>query len=342
MASRQPNPPEYGQGPANFANQADAGPFSAFDNTINYQNMMRYQMVTQYQQQQTTPYNLPPSMQRKILTDPRYSYGVPEGQNSDYYNRQSELNRTAYSGAITTGALGMGAWSAAGAAMAAAKFGGMTAFGGSMLLSAPITAMISNRVNETMERQKYMHSIALDLRANREKLGMSGLSYDEASALGGSLAGMMMEKTGTFGQKQAGFFNAEQMSRIHKIGVSGGLINAAGPRSGTIGQYEKNFKELVKTTEDIVKVLNTTIEGGMSIIKEMNQIGFTTLPQIRSQIKGAKAIGGATGLGFQNTMQLGAAGAQAVQGTPWNASVGASMYQMGAVAASTMLFFGPR
>lgn len=336
MAPQQPNSPQYGQGPVNFANQADAGPFASFDNTINYQNMLRYQMVTQYQQQQATPYNLPPSMQRRVLTDPRYSYGVPEGQDPAYYNRQAELNRTAYAGALTTGALGMPAWGAAGVAMAAMKFGGITAFGGSMLLSAPITAIIASRVNQTMERQKYMHSIALDLQQNREKLGMSGLSYNEASALGGSMADMMMEKTGAFGQKQAGFFNAEQMSRIHKIGVAGGMMSAAGPRSGTIGQYQRNFKELVSATEEIVKTLQTTIEGGMSIIKEMNQIGFTTLPQIRSQIKAAKAIGGATGLGFQNTMQLGAAGAQAVQGTPWNASVGASMYQMGAVAASTI------
>lgn len=329
-----PTPPEYGAGPVNFANPNDAGPFAAFDNSINYQNMMRYQMVTQYNQQAVTPYNLNPLMQRQVLTDPRYSYGVPEGQQTAYYNRQAELNRTAYTGALTTGALGMAGFGVGGAMMGAVNAAGITAFAGATLLSAPIVIMVAKRVEENMQRQKYMHSIALDLQLNRDKLGMRGLTYDDASSLGSGMADDMVAKKG-FG-KQAGFFSGDQLMRINKIGIAGGMLNAAGPQAGSIAQYQKNFKELVKTTEEVVKTLRTTIEGGMSVIKEMNQIGFTNLPQIRAQVKSAQGIGSATGMGFQNVMQVGAAGAQAVQGTPWKASVGASMYQMGGLHAYAM------
>lgn len=332
-----PPPPNYGTGPVNFSNPADAGPFAAFGNQINYQNMMRYQMVAQYQQQQPTQYNLPASVQQRVLTDPRYSYGVPGGQNRDYYNRQAELNRMAYSGALTTGTLGMASWSAAAAPLAAM---GLTGFGvaiPAMALTAPIGMTIGSRVNQNLERHKFMHSIALDLQMNRERLGMRGLTYNEASMAGGNLADFMIQSS------KGGYFDKNQLMRIQKLGISEGILSArGGPGGGSIQQFEKNAKDLFKSVEDIMKMMNTTIEGGMSIIKEMNQIGFTKLPQIKSQIRMAQAAGGVTGMGFQNTMMLGQAGAQAVQGTPWNAAVGASMYQMGAVAAYTIAGASPR
>ncbi len=328
-----PTPPEYGQGPANFADAGGGGPFSAFDNSINYQNMLRYQMVTQYQQQNITPYSLPMQMQRRIMTGPRYSYGVPGGQDRSYYNRQAELNRSAYSGAIASAAVGWGGWSAAGGGAALAGFGTLAAgIAIPLLATAPLYPMISKRMNEVLDRQKYMQSIALDLEVNREKLGMRGLSYNEASRYGSVLSSDVMSR----GTGKGAFFNTDQLMRIQKIGIASGILTAKGPREGTLRQYRENVKELTDATEDIVKTLQTTIEGAMSFIKEANQIGFKNIPQIRSQMRMAKAIGATTGMGFQNAMQIGAAGAQAVQGTPWAAHVGASMFQMGAVQANAI------
>jgi len=319
-----PTPPPYGQGPANFAGQP-MGPFAPFNNQIDYQAMMRYQMVAQYQQQQPTQYNLPQQMQRQVLTDPRYSYGVQGGLDPSYYNRQASLNRTAYAGAITTGALSSAAWSAVAAPLAAAGFAGSSVFLPAMALTAPITNMIAGRVDQNLTRQKYMHSIAMDLQQNRDRLGMSGLTYNQATAGGAMAAGMMLDDKGKF-------FSKEQMMRIHKIGLSEGMLN----QSGSVSRYTRNLKDLIDSTEEIVKALQTTIEGGMSIIKEVNQIGFKTLPQVRSAIRMAKAGGTATGIGMQNMLQIGAAGAQAVQGTPWTAATGASMFQMGAVNAAAI------
>ncbi|HUU40508.1 MAG TPA: hypothetical protein VMW42_06195, partial [Desulfatiglandales bacterium] len=350
-----PNPPDYGSGPVNFTGAGkDAGPFAAFDNTINYQNMIRYQMVTQYNQSNPTQYNMPPSMQAKILQDSRYSYGVPGGQDASYYNRQADLNRTSYAAAIASGTVNMTAWGIAAAGAAGLGFGAAGALpyaGGAatavigggigaaaMGLLAPIAAtipigmMVGKKLEDITTRQKYMHTIALDLQMNRDKMGMGGLSYDQATGAGRNVTDFMMDK---------GYFDPSQKMKIHQIGISSGMLSAAGAKAGSTQQYEKNFKELVKATEDIVKVMQTTIEGGMSLIKEVNQIGFKTLPQVKSQIRGAKAFGAATGLGFQNMMQIGEAGALSVQGTPWKASVGASMHQMGAMAAHAVAAASP-
>ena len=65
------------------------------------------------------------------------------------------------------------------------------------------------------------------------------------------------------------------------------------------------------------------------------------MKQIRNQITQAKAFGGMTGLGTQNMMQIGAAGAQAVQGTPMSAAGGAGMYQYATGAVSNMMQGSP-
>lgn len=194
----------------------------------------------------------------------------------------------------------------------------------------PIGMSISNRMNQNLDRQKFMHSIALDLEQNRGRLGMSGLTYDQATSGGRAVSDMMMNDKGKF-------FNREQMHRIAKIGTAEGMLD----NSGSINNYKRNVKDLIEATEDVVKTLQTTIEGGMSIIKEVNQIGFKTLPQVKAAIRTAKAAGTSTGIGMQNMMQVGAAGARAVQGTPWKASVGASMFQMGAVGASAVAAASP-
>jgi len=325
-----PTPPPYGTGPANFANPSgNEGPFSPFDNTINYQNMARYQMVTQYNQYQPIPsFSYPLAQQRKMLLDSRYSYGDTYGiyDTAAYYNRNAALQRTAYSAAIGSSAANWMAWGAASAGTAAAGIGGITGFFAPLILTSPLSSIITKRAQETLDRQKYMQSIALDLQINRERLGMRGITYNEASSAGMVISNWMMSEKGRF-------FNPEQMLRIQKIGIASGLLTAGGRNAGTIQQYVQNVKDLISATEDIVKTLQTTADGALSLMKELNNTGFTSLNQIKQQVKMAKAIGGMTGIGTQNAFQLGAAGAQAVQGTPWNAAVGASMFQMGGVAA---------
>ncbi|HUV84888.1 MAG TPA: hypothetical protein VMV86_04215, partial [Methanosarcinales archaeon] len=230
-------------------------------------------------------------------------------------------------GAINT-ALGKGAlgWLGGGAASLAVPFA----------MAGAVSYVVNRGVNESIERQRFMQSISSDVEQYRGSLGFNGLSYQESSQLGHNL-GRGMETKGDF-------FSKGQQAKIHKIGLSNNLISARGKGldSGSIQQYERNFSELKETTEEVVKLLQTTIEGGMSVIKELQGKGFTSVKQIRQQVLQAKAFGGMTGLGAQNMMQIGAAGAQATQGTPWSARAGAETYQMGAVTASGIAASGPQ
>ncbi len=338
-----PTPPPGGFGPANYQYQgAPEDPMSqGFNSQLSYQDMMRFQMISQYQNR--TPDQITPQMgmnqQRMIATDPRFQYGLSEGQDTRMYARQAEMSRMAYSGAFANLLPNIAMWS--GAEMLS-KAGlatlGMRGIGagilGSFALPMAMTAFpayhINKGVQDTMQRQRMMHSVASDVEAYGAQLGMGGISYNQASVLGADLTNTMTQP----GQ----FFNPEQMMRIHKIGVANNMISGRGG-SGTnssIQQYSKNFKELVSTTEEIVKMLNTTIEGGMSVINELRGAGFGNIRQIKAQVQQAKAFGTVTGLGSQNMMLIGAAGAQAAQGTPWAPATAANMYQTAAASASVL------
>ena len=330
-----PNPPDYGVGPTNITNPGEISPFAAFDNTIRYQDMARYQMISQYQQNVIRPATMTLAQQRQVATQARFQYGVPGGQENTarFYQRQQEGRRGAFGGAVTSGIFDFGLYEAASIAATGA---GATGLMGAMVLptiaALPISMGIGWGLQNTIKRQKFMHSMSSDVENYRDKLGFTGdLSYGRASMLGASLEGMMEDKKG-------GFFSKDQMARIHKIGLSNDMLSARsrGTGSGSLKQYEKNVKDLIETTEGVVKLLNTTIEGGMSVIKELNQVGFKDLNQIKQQIVQSKAIGAMTGLGAQNVMQIGAAGARAAQGTPYSAHTGAAMYQLGAASAQAI------
>lgn len=331
-----PQPPDYGYGPANYSDQGGGDPFSAFDNRIRYQDMLRYQMVSQYQQSVVRPSTMTLSQARQVATQPRFQYGVQGGQDPRFYERQASLSRMAYGASLAGGMADIGTWGVMEAGVAATGMkllGSTTAASLALPLAAAVLPMmaLNKGIQNSLERRKYMHGIAADVEQYRDRLGFSGgLSYSQATELGRNLQESMY--------KPGQFFSKEQQMNIHKIGLSNDLISAQGSSStkGTIGQYKKNFEELKQTTEEVVKLLQTTVEGGMSVIKELQQKGFGNIQQIKQQVMQAKVLGGFTGMGAQNMMQLGAAGAQAVQGTPWKASVGASMYQLGAAEASTL------
>jgi len=342
-----PNAPSYGSGPLNYANQGGADPFGSFDNRIRYNDMVRHQMVAQYQQSIVSPATMTLSQQRQVATQQRFQYGVTGGQDIRHYQRQAELNRVAGASGFAKGAVGFAAWTAADAAVgmtgasaiAGSALGGgilggaaglATTFAAPLALGMATAHYVNKGIDQTFERQRFMHSTAADISQYRDRLGFNSLSYNDATRLGSSL-GRSMNAPGQF-------FSKEQQTRIHKIGLSNDLISARGKgmSAGSIRQYEQNFSELKDTTEEVVKLLQTTIEGGMSVIKELQGKGFTSMKQIKQQVMQAKAFGGFTGMGAQNMMALGAAGAQAVQGTPFGATQGAAQYQLGAVNASSL------
>ena len=330
MANEQLPPDAYG--PINKDRPGNIDPFAKFDNYIRYQDMVRYQTISQYEQSSITPQSLSGYQQRSMARG-AYQYGTGDDIAPRYYQRQREMTRLGRIGGVVTGA----ATFAPVVTMAMGGFVSGLAISGAAAVPG---IYLARGVDRTIERQKLMHSMALDLEQYRSNLGLnSSLSYDDATRLSTRLLqgmgpGPGEGKLGGTGQ----FFNREQQFRIHKVAISNNMINARGygADSGTMKQYERNFEELKKTTEDVVKLMQTTIEGGMSVIKNLQQSGFKSMRDVRAQIFQSKAFGGLTGLGTENMMQIGAAGAQAVQGTPYSAMIGANMYQQGAAQAGIM------
>lgn len=331
--------PGEGIGPVNYA-RPETNPFTMLDNVIRYNDMVKSQMISQYQQNPAYAPQFSTKMQHKILSDQRYQYGVDGGQDRTSYLRNVEATRASYGAMAATATVSTASWYAASTmGVAATKFlqaglmssvPKLAAFTGAMALPMAVAGALAyyptKAIMNAADRQRFIHSTAADIEQYKDNLGFNQpLTTGAATSLGGSLQGMM---------SRGGYFNQEQQSRIHKIGLANNMISARGGRDGgTLRQYANNFKELKDTTEEVVKLMKTTIEGGMSIMKELKQSGFS-ISAIKGQIRQANAFGNMTGLGAQNMMAIGAAGAASVQGTPWSAQVGSSMYQSGAAQAS--------
>jgi len=308
-----------------------------------YEDMARYQMISQYQQNLTNPESKFSYYQaQRVQSGARFQYGLGENQpDVRFYRRQAELSRSAFgasvSGAVANqlsyeaAAMGVGVAAAAGVATG----GAVGAFLLPMAIAAAPMYFINKGINNNLMRQRTMQTMAADIEQYRSNLGMPNLSYGSATQLGQNLMG------NAFNNGQ--FFNPQQQMDVLKTALANDMLTSKtkGSGVGDMRTFEKNFKELLSTTEMVVKTLKTTKEGGLAVIKEMQQQGFGTMGQVQAGIASAQAYGKMTGLGTQNLLQIGAAGAAAVQGTPWSAPVGAAMYQTGAAMAGAMARNGP-
>jgi len=297
-----------------------------FNNRIDYGDMMKSQVVSQFQQMMANQTgNMNYNQMSAMAYNNKFQYGIENSQAWRQYQRQAEMSRVSYAGALTSGlsemAL-MGATMGLGGGLAGLAFSAL----------APIIPMhfVNEGVQRTIQRQRMQQSIAGDLDDYRERIGLPNLSYSQSS----SLASNVVSSMNTRGQ----FFNPSQQEGLFKTFMANDMLSAA-KRGQTIGdtkQFEKNVKELFDVTETIVKTLNTTAEGGAALIKDLQMKGFGTVGQIKQTVLNAKAFGAMSGIGAQNIMQLGAAGAQATQGTPWTSQAGVSMYQAGGAMAGYM------
>jgi hypothetical protein len=306
----------------------------------NQEDMMRYQMISQYQQNITNPQARYASNQmQQVMSANRFQYGVGENQPENrFYRRQAELKRSAFSSSLTGVVASQAAFELSSVGLTAAGIGG--GFMGGMVAPALMAVapmyFINKGIQNSLERQRVMQGMSADIEQYRSNIGMPNMSYGTANQLGNNLMGSAFNK----GQ----FFNPQQQMDVLKTALSNDMLTSKGKgmATGDIQTFQKNFKELLSTTEMIVKTLKTTKEGGLAMIKEMQQQGYGTMGQVQTGVAKAQAYGNITGLGSQNLLQIGAAGAAAVQNTPWMASAGAGMYQTGTALAGIMARSGAK
>jgi len=282
----------------------------------------------------------------EFIRTPKYNFGTRTNANILGYNLRAEEQSRATQGALANAAIytstfaaGSGVWKGiTGGLKMRGLMGGLTAgVGGTltglampMIIAQPAVSFLQSGVEANlMQRQKIANTIN-DIHSSKAALGLTGQTDIETRMLGRDIFKSYKER--------GGFFNADSKETIHKIAISNGMMSAVkrgSADSGTIKQYKKNFEELVKTTEEVVKMLGTTIEDGMSIMKTMKSMGYSSLAEVRGAISSAKGLGMSTGLGYENMMKMGSLGAQSVAGTSFTGATGSRVFQnMTAMAAT--------
>ena len=332
----RPPSPSMGSGPVNYIGGDPASPSGPFNDNINYSDMSQYQAVSQYQTMPPQSYNMAPPVYNQILSHERFQYGLMQGQDPRAYNRQQEMYRAGIAASLAQTGMMVPSW-AAGAMLGAAVGGPLapitSVLGGLAAGAMPPFSWMSQGIEREADRMRYASSISRDAEMYRQRLGLGGASYNQMSMLGGQMANKMFALTPE--NRQQFFSSSQQMDLLKTFTANDMISSKSGDiNSGTIQQYVQNFTKLLETTKFVIKALNTTKEGAVSMMQEMKTMGFLTPNQMMTQTSRAAGLGAMTGLGSQNMMQLGASGAAAVAGTPWEASVGASMYQTNAAIAA--------
>jgi hypothetical protein len=292
------------------------------DNYIQQSDMTRFQMISQYQSQNYIS-DFPRSSHNYTmqLSNPRFNYGT-NGIDTRFYQRQNQMQSNTLGASLATAT---NVWAPM-APMAAPGLGLAAGIGMGVGLAIP-AYFVQKGIDRTIQRQRAMQQMSSDVEQYREQLGMPGMSMSQASSIGSNLTRSMFSP----GQ----FFNPQKQQEILRYGLTNDMLSSKGRGmvTGDAKTFEKNFQELMETVTKVSKTMKVTAEGAMSVIKEMQMGGFGTMGQIRGSVTSAHAYGSMTGLGASNMLQIGAAGAQAVQGTPYSASAGAQMYMGGAAMA---------
>jgi len=257
------------------------------------------------------------------------------------YNLRSESNNNATMGAVHKTMVGVGTYAAAdigwriakkglikagvGQALTAGAGGIAAGFAIPMAVAAAPAAFFSYGVDQEIQRRQHVVNTTSDLNNYRGNLGLERGSNFELRELGKTIS--------SYTRKGNGFFDGEELDRIHKIGLSNNMLSskkAGSVHSGSSQQYMNNMKDLVATTEEVVKFMNTTIEQGMSIANELKKSGLHNLDEVRAVIRNSNRLGNVSGLGKDGMMKFGAMGAMASASSPYDSSVVSDIYQRNA------------
>ena len=299
---------------------------SGMDNNIRYQDQLEVQKINQYHDAMEAQQRQMAANRTIGAMSPRmYGHGSDELA-SRLYRRQSYLSSQSAIGGVTKGVTDLSSYQAA--SFGLSKVGGLAGFALPMVVANVAAKPIIRGIDNGMNNHRDAMGTAADFDVYRNSLGFKGgMSFQQSTAAGYAMRSEM---------GKSNFFSKGEMERIHKIGMSNGMLNSlGGADSGTMKQYKENFQKLSKTTEEIVKTMKTTIEGGMSVMKELQSAGFSGAG-LQNQVKSIAASAKANGTSVQNVMSQAAQGAAAVQGTPWSTSTGASLYTHGMTQAHNM------
>ena len=237
-----------------------------------YAIMRQNQEVQQYQQMIAQPAMMSPWTQQRVAYGGDYQFGVMGGQTQMYNNvqRNAALNGTAF--ALSAGMVGatwpMFTWgdtvgkallTRMAPAFAATRIGGVAG----MVLGGGVGMGVTLPLSMLGERGIERARMAADIQRDVEDYSgrwTGGAGFGRAATR--QLSREMMSEINEPGQ----FFRVEDQMKIHKMGLASGMI-----KGRDVGEYKRSFDDLKKNAQDIIKMLNTTVEGGMSVMQELQK-----------------------------------------------------------------------
>lgn len=196
------------------------------------------------------------------------------------------------------------------------------------------------KFHERQQEYRYAgYQFANSIDTYADKTGTRNFSYAQSNQLGTVLRDRSFQGGGS------NFFGMGDLQRMNQIGAANGMLNVGNVAGGNsienqTKEYARQFDQLRKNTEMVVKTLKTTMEGGLKVIKDMKAMGVRD-----TDIQGfvGKMAGGAqaAGMSYQGFQTLGGVGAQLAQQSGMNAMVGISGIQTAAMQLSQQNFYDP-
>ena len=109
----------------------------------------------------------------------------------------------------------------------------------------------------------------------------------------------------------------EDMSKILKESTQLGMFTGV----GDVETFKKKFKDIVDGVKSVTRVLGTSLEDGLKVMKDLKAINIDP-SQVREVVTHADAIGKLTGRTGQEIVGLGLQGAELFRGTGIEAKIG--------------------
>ena len=219
-------------------------------------------------------------------------------------------------------------------------------FGSSLVglaLGAAVPYAAMNPLSKYRERQQeqrylgYQFANSIDTFADR--IGAKDFSFSQSNQLGAQLRDYSQANRNSF-------FGSNDLVRMGNIANANGLINMGRGAEGTgvegqTKEYMKQFEQLRKNTELVVKTLKTTMEGGLKVIKDMKAMGVAD-SQIGSYVGQLNTMAKASGMSYTGYQTLGGVGAQLAQQSGFNGVVGMASIQTAAMQLNQQNAYDPR
>lgn len=124
------------------------------------------------------------------------------------------------------------------------------------------------------------------------------------------------------------FVDLKDLGRILRTSTELGLMH----NTQDVDDFKRRFKEITESVKLVTKALNTTLEEGLSVMRDLRGIGVEDPARARQLIMGSEPLGRVAGRTTQEMVTAGLQGAEIFRGTGISMDIGFQATQMNLAA----------